>query len=418
MDREILELSVNDLTPHVLHEHIYGDMGIENPDDEFVEFVNEIRHNGIKQPLVVDTHGVVVSGSRRLAAAKIAKMDKVPCEVIEYTNEADVIEDLIVYNKYRTKNQLQKVREGLAYQAMLQEVLAAGNKDKLKDDQILRKIASADGKIVTRNAAGAVVSLSPRTLQTGKKVVETIDELKATGRKEEAEAIEKKAETSISGAAALAAKAQPKVEKPKDPQDILYWYKNPLWRVSSGMRSQVAGLKAKINSQTPAAFSYFMENILAMADRIDTWQPSKMTDCPVCKGTMSVNGYPCSVCIQGKTGLYKVPADVAKEEDKPMSDYCGYCGEEVNASDQEADYIQGTRICGGCRIKLRQEEEAKKSAKPEEYHPSELKVSIPCSKCGDKIGWMDKDGIDHVDLQHATLSSEGDWYCMSCYDKL
>jgi DnaJ-class molecular chaperone len=149
-----------------------------------------------------------------------------------------------------------------------------------------------------------------------------------------------------------------------------------------------------MNSKTPAGLSWFVGNMLEMADRIDTWQPPNMTDCPVCKGTMSVEGHPCSICIQGKTGLYRVPDDVQAPDEKDKT-YCGVCGMETLEGD----------ICGPCEIKARQKEE------------KELHVKITCEECGDPVGYYDKDGNDHLD-KGVVLTDDGNYYCPPCKREL
>ncbi len=430
MTREITMIPIKGLRPHVLHEHIYGK---PEDDDTFEDLVAEVKNHGVLQPLVVDASGTVFSGGRRLAAAKKLKLKEVPAEVNEYGSEQDEIQAIISYNEYRVKTKLQKVKEGLVYQEMLKKIISAkGSGKDIPEGQILNSIANADGKVVTRDGAGKAVGMSPRTIQTGKKVVETIEDLKAEGREDEAAEIEKKAETSIAGAAALADKAKPKVG-PKDPQEILYWYVSQVRRISVTIRSQTDSMRKKVNSKTPAGFTYFLENLERIADRVDTWMPNNMGDCPVCHGTMSINGHPCSICIQGKTGGYQVPEDITVEEEdlKPPSAYCGTCGEELIASDQTARMVQGTMICGPCQLRKKQLDVAEgmldvvkddignSNGPPPQKEPTNkpLTIAINCEECGDKVGYYDKDGEEYLNLDTVN-NDNGDYLCGACSREL
>jgi hypothetical protein len=68
------------------------------------------------------------------------------------------------------------------------------------------------------------------------------------------------------------------------------------------------------NHTTPVAFSYFVGNLEEMAQRIETWTPKKMSDCPICEGKGFVKApnnqggeteVSCNNCINGKVGAYR-----------------------------------------------------------------------------------------------------------------
>lgn len=72
---KIIEKKTNELIPYA-----------NNPrhNDDAVQYVaNSIKNFGFKVPIVIDTAGVIVCGHTRLKAAKLLKLDTVPCVVAD-----------------------------------------------------------------------------------------------------------------------------------------------------------------------------------------------------------------------------------------------------------------------------------------------------------------------------------------------
>lgn len=88
------------------NEEVYSDR--EDLNDAFVA---SIRKDGILQPLVVATDWVLISGHRRLEAAKRVGFDEVPVIMREFTGELERLEALVQYNIHREKTYSQKMRE-------------------------------------------------------------------------------------------------------------------------------------------------------------------------------------------------------------------------------------------------------------------------------------------------------------------
>jgi ParB-like chromosome segregation protein Spo0J len=303
MERLIGLIPVENLSPHILHKEIYGD-----PDENIAEFEDlksDIAANGILQPLIVDQFSVVISGSRRLAAAKSLGIKSVPVESLHFEGEADRIQWIVSQNAYRLKTKIQRMKEARIIEGLIEKLAIAKKHHKdLNDTEVLRAVATNEGKVVTRDEVGKAVGLGPRTYQDGKKALEIADKLRAEGQEDKAVEIETKMETSISGARKL---AEESVEKPEDPHKILYWYLQYLQKISSVMRRNVETIRAKSNSTTPAALTNFMGNLERTIEAIETWNPTKMMDCPICNGTMFVKDQACQNCIQGKVGKYTLP---------------------------------------------------------------------------------------------------------------
>ena len=93
---------------------LYDKFGTANPDD--VELAISIRDHGIKEPLVITADGVLLSGHRRLSAAKALGMEEVPVRMLEdvFFNAMDEktrLETLRLYNQQREKSPGEKLRE-------------------------------------------------------------------------------------------------------------------------------------------------------------------------------------------------------------------------------------------------------------------------------------------------------------------
>ena len=86
-----------------------------NPRDSDVQALAEsIREHGVREPLVITADGYLLSGHRRLTAAKLAGLKEVPCrtEAIRYCDDPDgVLRLLQVYNQQRVKSLDEILRE-------------------------------------------------------------------------------------------------------------------------------------------------------------------------------------------------------------------------------------------------------------------------------------------------------------------
>lgn len=95
---------------------LYDKFGTSNADD--VALAISIRDHGIKEPLVITADGYLLSGHRRLSAAKFLGMEVVPVRRLPdvYFYEMDTktrVETLRLYNQQREKSPGEKLREKL-----------------------------------------------------------------------------------------------------------------------------------------------------------------------------------------------------------------------------------------------------------------------------------------------------------------
>lgn len=110
---QIIDIPVDLIRDHPLHEDLYGEPTVTPA------FVDSIRTQGILQPLtLVDTSSdtevndfLLISGRRRLTAARKIGLTTVPCEIKEYESDEDERADLIALNMYREKNDAILARE-------------------------------------------------------------------------------------------------------------------------------------------------------------------------------------------------------------------------------------------------------------------------------------------------------------------
>jgi len=119
---ELRTLDLGDLVEHP--KNVRRDVG------DVTELAASIEEQGILEPLIVapnnldprtglhDGTFVVIAGHRRLAAARVARLDEAPCIVRhDLTTDADIITAMLVENGHRAD--LTPVEEAAAYQQLL-----------------------------------------------------------------------------------------------------------------------------------------------------------------------------------------------------------------------------------------------------------------------------------------------------------
>jgi len=84
-----------------------------NPNDpEIIALAKSIRKNGLREPIMITKDGFVLSGHRRLAAAKLAGLTKIHCRVENIRHDSpDFVVHLCEYNRQREKSLDEKLRE-------------------------------------------------------------------------------------------------------------------------------------------------------------------------------------------------------------------------------------------------------------------------------------------------------------------
>lgn len=110
---EFFYINIEDLVP--FHNQARRDFN----EQEILSLADSIKGHGIRQPLTVQRFQdkyEVVSGERRLRAAKLAGLEKVPCIIINQDSQADAI--ALIENIHR--KDLHPVELGIAYKNLLE----------------------------------------------------------------------------------------------------------------------------------------------------------------------------------------------------------------------------------------------------------------------------------------------------------
>lgn len=124
---EIEMVPTDSIKPASENDEIYGEINLH--DNDLIDLANDISRNGVREPIQVSAEGFILSGHRRYAASKLAKLEKVPIRRLKLLYEAigrlDRKRLLAAYNQQRVKSAAVRVKEkmlsvdpDIAYEAM------------------------------------------------------------------------------------------------------------------------------------------------------------------------------------------------------------------------------------------------------------------------------------------------------------
>jgi hypothetical protein len=120
-----------------------------DPNDPSIkELARDIQKRGILEPLVLTKDHFILSGHRRFAAAKLAKLTEVPCRISNITSfDPQFIEQLAAHNQQRVKN----------LSEVLRELVVAANPESTYSKLVLerKKCAQLDHDLQTIELRGA-----------------------------------------------------------------------------------------------------------------------------------------------------------------------------------------------------------------------------------------------------------------------
>lgn len=181
-----------DLRPHEANERIYGDHADKG-------LIDSIRTFGIHDPLLITHDGRIISGHRRYEAAVSLGLPKVPVSVFSSDDELDIEQALIECNRQREKTNEQKSREYKRLKAILHERESRQGNNQYTNGNV------ASGKYLPEadkpsQKAAAAVGMSRPTADKGAAVVDAIDDLRANGEIEQADALRDQLNKSVSSA--------------------------------------------------------------------------------------------------------------------------------------------------------------------------------------------------------------------------
>ena len=95
-------VALADLIPHPLNDNIYGRVSADDP--EVVRLADDIRRDGILEPLVITADNYILSGHRRRVAASLAGLNVAPCRRTGVRHDdPDAARLLCEFNNQRVK---------------------------------------------------------------------------------------------------------------------------------------------------------------------------------------------------------------------------------------------------------------------------------------------------------------------------
>lgn len=171
------------LKPHPVNEEVYRDA---MPDQEFLDTVAEM---GVVTPLVCLPNNVVLSGHRRMIAARMTGQATVPLVRADITDPDEQARFLVMMNRQRDKTNEQKCRE----YSILKPIEMEAAKLRRNED------GGGDGR-KSRDIAAQAVGMDYRTAEKGIVVLEEIDLAESDEDHERADVLRLQLNKSISKA--------------------------------------------------------------------------------------------------------------------------------------------------------------------------------------------------------------------------
>ena len=189
MTHDVIFMDPFELQAHEFNQKIYRDA----PDDEFLESIKSL---GVLEPVLAwDDNGksVVISGHRRMNAARMLKMKEVPVIMQdEVKDDNSAVRMLILSNRQRDKTNEQRARE---YSMLLEvEQRLSLERKKLHHE----KLKETDKKGKAKTIAAQAVGMDYRTAEKAQAVIEAIDEAEVSGDDAKAEDLRSKLNRSVS----------------------------------------------------------------------------------------------------------------------------------------------------------------------------------------------------------------------------
>jgi len=177
---------IGDLYPHPENEKIYGH-------DVDASFVNAVKRNGIYTPLLITRDNKVISGNRRLEAAKQVGITEVPVVVFDSEDELDIREAIVAANRQREKTNAQVGREF----KMLLEVETERARKRMGEGV---ENFPQDMRGKARDLAASHLGMSGKTAEHAAAVIDKIDRLNVDCKSAEADDLTRQLNKSVNSA--------------------------------------------------------------------------------------------------------------------------------------------------------------------------------------------------------------------------
>lgn len=195
-----MDIEINLLKPHPKNAKIYGNESVD-------ELARQIELSGWVKPLVVTKEYLVVSGHRRLKAVGMLGFDVVPCEIVEFGNDTDILERLLLENETRNKTNAQRAREFQMWEVVEKERAKERMECGINQYSPMENFPHPSDKGKSRDFAAEKSGFANgRTAQDASRVVVEIEKRKNEGKALEAEVLEAALNKSVNGALKLSKK--------------------------------------------------------------------------------------------------------------------------------------------------------------------------------------------------------------------
>lgn len=153
------------LTPHPLNSKLYDTTDLES--EQFQDLMKSLKENGLLSPIITTPTNVILSGHRRVEAAKALGWVEIECDLAPEGDERQLI---VEYNRYRRKTISEVMREAELIEVVVKE--RAANNKALGQGYVLNE----EDKINTRAVVSEAVGMKPRTYSKIKKIYDAAKE--------------------------------------------------------------------------------------------------------------------------------------------------------------------------------------------------------------------------------------------------
>ncbi len=107
---EVISRTIASITPAAVNETVYKPVVATDP--EVQALAKDIKQHGLLEPIVITLDGVIISGHRRFAAAKLARLKEVRCRIHPIlSGDPEFIRLLTAFNNQRHKTLDEILRE-------------------------------------------------------------------------------------------------------------------------------------------------------------------------------------------------------------------------------------------------------------------------------------------------------------------
>ena len=159
---------IHDLKPSPENDAIYKP--VDPADRDIVSLAKSIAARGLLEPIVVTADRFIVSGHRRLAAAKVAGIETVPCRVLPIKrgdNPDEFVRLLREHNRQREKTNAERLRE---------EIITASEEDAVAELWSYRREKAAVQVAAIKPGTGRARSASSSAKQPMLQAVQAVIE--------------------------------------------------------------------------------------------------------------------------------------------------------------------------------------------------------------------------------------------------